>query len=62
MYDAKGNEINADHPFITYLRDYIGWEYNDSDKLSRGWYPMQFYPLGYSYRKANIPIEDHYVH
>jgi hypothetical protein len=44
------------------LRDYIGWEYNDSDKLSRGWYPMQFYPLGYSYRKANIPIEDHYVH
>lgn len=58
MRDANGNEINADHPFITYLRDAIGWDYDDFQKLPHGWSSMCLYPVGYSYRKANIPIED----
>jgi hypothetical protein len=38
------------------LRDAIGWDYDDFQKLPHGWSSMCLYPVGYSYRKANIPL------
>jgi hypothetical protein len=53
MHDSNGTPITKSHPFVTYLSDYIGWNYSTAEIIPHNW---RIINNTFSYRKCTSSI------